>query len=72
VARQRLTVAGLDIAAAVFRRLDPSIAIETHIADGTEAQPGTRVATYRGAAAALLSVNGRPSISCRGSPELPR
>jgi nicotinate-nucleotide pyrophosphorylase (carboxylating) len=55
VARQRLTVAGLDIAAAVFHRLDPSITIETHIADGAEAQPGARVATYRGAAAALLS-----------------
>jgi nicotinate-nucleotide pyrophosphorylase (carboxylating) len=55
VARQRLTVAGLDIAAAVFRRLDPSIAIQTQIDDGAEAQPGARVATYRGAAAALLS-----------------
>jgi nicotinate-nucleotide pyrophosphorylase (carboxylating) len=55
VARQRLTVAGLDVAAAVFHRLDPSIAIETKIDDGAEAQPGARVATYRGAAAALLS-----------------
>jgi nicotinate-nucleotide pyrophosphorylase (carboxylating) len=55
VARQRLSVAGLDIAAAVFRRLDPSIAIQTQIDDGAEAQPGARVATYRGAAAALLS-----------------
>jgi nicotinate-nucleotide pyrophosphorylase (carboxylating) len=55
VARQGLTVAGLDIAAAVFRRLDPSIAIETHIADGSVAEPGTRVATYRGSAAALLA-----------------
>jgi nicotinate-nucleotide pyrophosphorylase len=55
VARQRLTVAGLDVAAAVFHRLDPSIAVETQIADGAEAQPGARVATYRGAASALLS-----------------
>ena len=55
VARQRLTVAGLDIAAAVFRRLDPSIAVENHIEEGAEAQPGVRVATYRGSAAALLS-----------------
>ena len=55
VARQRLTVAGLDVAAAVFHRLDPSIAIETHMADGAEAQPGTRVATYRGSATALLA-----------------
>jgi nicotinate-nucleotide pyrophosphorylase (carboxylating) len=55
VARQCLTVAGMDVAAAVFRRLDPSIAIEAHIADGAEMQPGTRVATYRGSAAALLA-----------------
>ena len=40
VARQRLTVAGLDVAAAVFHRLDPSITIEPHISDGAEAQPG--------------------------------
>jgi nicotinate-nucleotide pyrophosphorylase (carboxylating) len=55
VARQRLTLAGLDVAAAVFHRLDPSIAIEAQIEDGAEARPGARVATYRGAAAALLS-----------------
>jgi nicotinate-nucleotide pyrophosphorylase (carboxylating) len=55
VARQRLTVAGLDVAAAVFHLIDPSITVETHIEDGAEAQPGVRVATYRGAAAALLS-----------------
>ena len=55
VARQRLTVAGLDVAAAVFHHLNPSIAVETQIDDGAEAQPGARVATYRGAAAALLS-----------------
>ena len=55
VARQRLTVAGLEVAAAVFRRLDPSIAIDTQIPDGAEAQPGARIATYRGSAAALLA-----------------
>ena len=55
VARQRLTVAGLEVAAAVFRRLDPSIASDTQIPDGAEAQPGARIATYRGSAAALLA-----------------
>ena len=54
VARQRLIVAGLDVAAAVFRRLQPSIDVDTQISDGMEAQPGARVATYRGSAAALL------------------
>ena len=55
VARQRLTVAGLEVAAAVFHRIDPSIAIDTRIPDGAEAQPGARVSTYRGSAAALLA-----------------
>lgn len=55
VARQRLTVAGLDVATAVFRHLDPSIAIDSHLADGAEAQAGARVASYRGSAAALLA-----------------
>jgi nicotinate-nucleotide pyrophosphorylase (carboxylating) len=55
VARQPLTVAGLEVAAAVFRRIDPSIAIDAKISDGAEAQPGARIATYRGSAAALLA-----------------
>jgi nicotinate-nucleotide pyrophosphorylase (carboxylating) len=55
VARQRLTVAGLEVAAAVFRRVDPSIAIDTRVADGAEVPPGTRIASYRGSAAALLA-----------------
>ena len=55
VARQRLTVAGLEIAAAVFRRVDPSIAIDTRVADGAEVPPGMRIASYRGSAAALLA-----------------
>ena len=55
VARQRLTVAGLEVAAAVFHRIDSSIAIDTQIPDGAEASPGARIATYRGSAAALLA-----------------
>jgi nicotinate-nucleotide pyrophosphorylase (carboxylating) len=55
VARQSLTVAGLDLAATVFRNLASSIAIDAAVADGAEARPGTRIATYRGPAAALLA-----------------
>lgn len=55
VARQRLVVAGLEVAAAVFRRLDPTIAIDAALADGSEAPPEACVATYRGPAAALLA-----------------
>jgi nicotinate-nucleotide pyrophosphorylase (carboxylating) len=55
VARQRLTVAGLEVASAVFHRIDSSIAIDTQIPDGAEASPGARITTYRGSAAALLA-----------------
>jgi len=55
VARQRLTVAGLEVASAVFHRIDSSIAIDNQIPDGAEASPGARIATYRGSAAALLA-----------------
>src|SRR5512136_166702 len=55
VARQGLVLAGLDLATAVFRRLDASIAVTPLLSDGEEAQPGTGVATYRGSAAALLA-----------------
>lgn len=55
VARQPLTVAGLEVAAAVFHRLDPSIAIDIQVSDGAEAGAGAHIATYRGAAAALLA-----------------
>ena len=55
VARQRLTVAGLEVAAAVFHRLDPSIAIDIRISDGAEAAAGAHIATYRGSAAVLLA-----------------
>jgi len=55
VARQRLIVAGLDLAAAVFRRLEPSLATDVPVSDGAEVQAGTCIATYRGRATALLA-----------------
>ncbi len=55
VARQGLTLAGVDVATAVFRRLDANIVVESFLADGEEVVPGTGVATYRGSASALLA-----------------
>lgn len=54
-ARHRLVVAGLEVADAVFRRLDPQVVIEGTVRDGDEVAAGTVVRSYRGAAAALLS-----------------
>jgi nicotinate-nucleotide pyrophosphorylase (carboxylating) len=53
-ARVGLTVAGLDIAAAVFAMVDPRIAIERHVADGDVVEPRARLLTVRGPAAEIL------------------
>lgn len=48
-------VAGLDVALAVFRRLDPEARFEVHHADGTDAAPGDVLATVDGLARPMLS-----------------
>jgi nicotinate-nucleotide pyrophosphorylase (carboxylating) len=53
--KQALVVAGLPVAAEVFRVLEPSIAWEPLVEDGAEAGPGTRLAVVIGTAAALLA-----------------
>ncbi len=53
-ARVPLTVAGLDVAAAVFYLVDPRITIERHATDGDRVEPGARLLTARGPAAEIL------------------
>ena len=53
-ARVPLTVAGLDVAAAVFALVDPRISIERHADDGDRLEPGARLLTARGSAAEIL------------------
>ena len=55
VARQKLVLAGLEVADAVFQRLDPQVGIRGTARDGDEVTAGTIGRTYSGAAAALLS-----------------
>lgn len=47
-------LAGIEIAGKVFRRVDPSLEMETLIRDGTRVQPGDVVATVSGRAASIL------------------
>jgi len=54
-ARQPGIVAGLDLAKAAFRLLDPALSFETRIADGAAITPGAILATIEGPARALLS-----------------
>jgi nicotinate-nucleotide pyrophosphorylase (carboxylating) len=55
VARAAGRVAGLEVALAAFRLLDPAIAVETHAADGQDVAAGALLATVRGSARSLLA-----------------
>ena len=55
VAKQDLVMAGLPLAERVFRSLDPNVSFRTECAEGSRAQPGDRVASLSGRAAAILS-----------------
>jgi nicotinate-nucleotide pyrophosphorylase (carboxylating) len=53
--RDAITVAGLEIAEAFFRRLDPEVLIERLVADGDRVQPGSDVMRLTGNARAMLT-----------------
>jgi len=55
VARRTGVIAGLDVAEAVFRRLDPDVEIERRVADGDRVAADTTLARVAGDAAALLA-----------------
>jgi nicotinate-nucleotide pyrophosphorylase (carboxylating) len=53
--RDAITVAGLPIAEAFFRRLDPDVTIETLVEEGTPVPAGTDLMRLRGRARAMLT-----------------
>jgi nicotinate-nucleotide pyrophosphorylase (carboxylating) len=53
--KQKLVVAGLPIARKVFEVLDPTLEWQGGLEDGTEVEPGTPLASVRGAAGSLLA-----------------
>ncbi len=54
VARESMVVAGLGVAAAVFRRVDPSVRIDARVRDGEPVTAGAHVASVDGPAHAVL------------------
>lgn len=54
-AREEGVVAGLDLARAAFRLMDPEIRFEAFVADGDRLSPGTAIARVSGPARAVLS-----------------
>jgi nicotinate-nucleotide pyrophosphorylase (carboxylating) len=55
-ARQPLTLAGIEVAAACFRRYDPQIDIDIAAADGQRLEPKARLMTVAGRARSVLTV----------------
>ena len=55
LAKSACVVAGVDVAAEVFRQLDPAVSITIRRQDGERCVPGDTVAHLRGAAAAMLT-----------------
>ena len=53
-ARETGVLAGIEVAAAVFRRLDPSLEVQTATEDGSKVAPGDRLATVIGRVASIL------------------
>ncbi|HEX6260029.1 MAG TPA: nicotinate-nucleotide diphosphorylase, partial [Woeseiaceae bacterium] len=53
--REPISVAGLEIAAAFFRRLDPDVSIETLACDGEQVAAGTVLMRLHGNARAMLT-----------------
>jgi nicotinate-nucleotide pyrophosphorylase (carboxylating) len=55
VARAAGRAAGIPVAAAVFRAVDPTLEVVEHVADGAEVAAGTTLLTVRGAARSILT-----------------
>jgi nicotinate-nucleotide pyrophosphorylase (carboxylating) len=55
-ARQPMALAGIEVAAACFRRYDPTLAIEVTATDGDRVQPKTTLLKVKGKARSLLTV----------------
>jgi nicotinate-nucleotide pyrophosphorylase (carboxylating) len=55
-ARQPLSLAGIEVAAACFSRYDPSLSIEVTAKDGDRVQPKTTLLKVKGRARSLLTV----------------
>ncbi|MBX3551933.1 MAG: carboxylating nicotinate-nucleotide diphosphorylase [Pseudolabrys sp.] len=55
-ARQDLSLSGIDVAAACFRRYDPNVKVEVKTQDGTRCKPKTTLLIVSGSARSLLTV----------------
>ncbi|MCA0324860.1 MAG: carboxylating nicotinate-nucleotide diphosphorylase [Proteobacteria bacterium] len=54
-ARESIVIAGIDVAAAVFKRYDPSLEVSALVRDGARVEKGARLLDVRGAARSILT-----------------
>ncbi len=54
-ARESLIVAGIDIAARVFKKYDPTLDVQVHFADGERVEAGAILLTVKGCARSVLT-----------------
>jgi nicotinate-nucleotide pyrophosphorylase (carboxylating) len=54
-AREKLIVAGIDVAVRIFKRYDPSLDVSVHVKDGDTIEKGTIMLTVRGNARSVLT-----------------
>src|SRR5690606_15028293 len=54
-AREPIVIAGVDVAARVFRRYDPDVQVEVLVRDGDRADKGARLLRVSGRARSLLT-----------------
>jgi len=54
-AREKLIVAGIDVAVRIFKRYDPSLDVTVHVKDGDTIEKGTIMLTVRGNARSVLT-----------------
>lgn len=54
-ARETLIVAGVDVAAHVFKRYDPSLEVDVLVADGDRVERGTQLIVVKGSARSVLT-----------------
>jgi nicotinate-nucleotide pyrophosphorylase (carboxylating) len=55
-AREPMVVAGIEVAAMVYRRYDPTLALKVHVRDGQRVDKGTRLMTISGNARSIVTV----------------
>src|SRR5690554_1482517 len=62
VAREPMTIAGIDVAARVFKRYDPTLSLSVLVSDGQRVEKGNKLLTVSGSARSIVTAE-RPALN---------